>query len=112
MKSDKTKSVDETIGHINKTIQYVINSMNGKELKNINLMITCDKEVDKHKENLSVYDNKGEEKTSITYEKKENSRDGYVHMYECGKHLFNPMYECACAAQETTISKMKEILEI
>ena len=33
-------------------------------------------------------------------------------MYECGEHFFHSTYECACAAQDTTTSKMKEIVEI
>ena len=62
--------------------------------------------------NSSVYDNKGEETTSGPSEKKEKSCDGYVCMYECGKHLFNSNYERTCVAQETTISKMKDIVDI
>ena len=45
--------------------------MNGKELKKINIMITYDKEVNKHKEKLSAYDNNGKEKIPSTFEKKE-----------------------------------------
>ena len=44
--------------------------------------------------------------------KKEKSRDGYVHMYEWREHLFHSAYEYACTAQETTISKMKDIVDI
>ena len=61
-------------------------SMNGKELESINTTVTCDKEVDKHKETFIVYDNKSEEKTTRTSENKEKVRDGYVLMYEWGKH--------------------------
>ena len=59
-----------------------------------------------------MYDSKDKEKTLSTYERKEQACDGYVYMYECGKRLFNSTYELACAAQETTIHKMKEIVEI
>ena len=34
--------------------------MNGNELEIINITIKCDKEVNKHKETSSAYDNKGE----------------------------------------------------
>ena len=46
------------------------------------------------------------------YEKKEKARGGYVHIYKCVKHLLHSMYERTCAAHETTIIKMKEIVEI
>ena len=76
-------------------------------MERINAAITCDTEVDKHKETLSVYNIKGEENILSTSEKKEKSRDSYVRMYEYRKHLLHSTYEYACAAQETTISKMK-----
>ena len=44
--------------------------MNCKELEITNVMITCDKKTDKHKETLSAYGIKGKEKTSSTQEKK------------------------------------------
>ena len=44
--------------------------------------------------------------------KKEKAPDGYVWMYEWVKHFFNLKYECACAAQDTNISNMQEIVEI
>ena len=71
-----------------------------------------DKEADIEKETLSAYYIKGEKNTLSTSEKKVNSCDGYVCMYECGKHLLNSMYERICATHETTISKIKEIMEI
>ena len=39
----------------------------------------------KTQETSSIYGNEFKEKTLGTSEKKEKSRDGYVHMYECGK---------------------------
>ena len=39
-----------------------------------------------------AYDIKGEEKTPRKSEKKEKSYDGYVHKYECGKHLLHSTY--------------------
>ena len=33
-------------------------------------------------------------------------------MHECGKHLLHSTYELACAEHETTISHMKDIVEI
>ena len=66
--------------------------MNGKELEIVNANIMWDKEADKHKETLSAYDNNGEENILSTSEKKEKAGDGYVFMYECGKHLFCSMY--------------------
>ena len=44
--------------------------MNGKYLEGINITHTCSNEENKHKENSSTYDDKGEEKTSGTSEKK------------------------------------------
>ena len=58
-------------------------------MESINVTNTCDKEADKDKETLSVYDIKGREKTLRKSEKKGNPRDGYVYMHECGKHLLN-----------------------
>ena len=58
--------------HLNETVQSIIYSMNGKELWIINVKIAYNKEADKHKENSSTCDNKGEEKTLSTFEKKEN----------------------------------------
>ena len=74
--------------------------MNGQELECFNAKISCNKEADKHKENLSVNDNKGEEKTLSTSENKEKARDGYVRIYECGKKFCNSTSECAFVAQE------------
>ena len=71
-----------------------------------------DKEADIEKENLSAFDIKGEKNTLSTSEKTENSFDGHLCMYECGKHLLHSMYEHICATHETTISKIKEIMEI
>ena len=59
-------------------------------------MITCNKEVDKHRENSSVYDNKAEEKTLIMSRKKEKACYGYVRMYGCGKQLLHSTNERAC----------------
>ena len=86
--------------------------MNCKELEITNVMITCDKKTDKHKETLSAYGIKGKEKTSSTQEKKKKARDGYVRMYECRKYLFHSMYQRECTAQETTIHKTKEIVDM
>ena len=72
----------------------------------------CGKEVDKYKETLSANDIKGKEKTLSMSEKKEKSRDGYVCIYEYGKHLLHSIYERTCAAHDTAISQMKEIVEI
>ena len=62
---------------------------------------------DKDKQTLSAYGIKGEEKTSSTYENKEQARYGYVRIYECGLKKFTSTFECACAAQETAISQIK-----
>ena len=61
---------------------------------------------DIHKQNLSVYDIKGEEKTLRTLEIKEQEHDGYVCMYERGKHLLYSMYECVWEAQEKATSML------
>ena len=45
-------------------------------------------------------------------ENKEKARDGYVCMYECGENLSRSTYERACKLHKTTISLMKEIVEI
>ena len=47
--STKQKRANKTIGHVNKTIQYAIISMNGNELENINVTNICDKEENEHK---------------------------------------------------------------
>ena len=62
LKSDiyETKRVNEKIGNVNETVQSVISSMIGNELESINITIKCNKEVNKHKETSSSYDNKGE----------------------------------------------------
>ena len=62
--------------------------MNGKQFESINVTITCNKEAYKYKQTLGGYDNKGKEKTSSMSENKENSCDGYVIMYSCGKKYF------------------------
>ena len=62
-------------------------------------MMAWNKEVDKHKENLSVYDNKSEKKTLNMSGKKEKARYGYVRMYGCGKQLLHSTYERACTSQ-------------
>ena len=67
---------------------------------------------DKDNKNSSAYDVKGKEKTLSTSEKRENTRDGYVHIYEYGKLFCTSTFERACAAQEMTISNMKEIADM
>ena len=54
--------------------------------------------VDKDRQTSSAYDIKGKENTSRTSENKGKARDGYVHMYECGKYLLHSTYECMCSA--------------
>ena len=93
----KIRHVNKTIGHVNEAIQSL-------ELELNNEMTTC---VDKDKQILSVYDIKGEENTSGISENKEKARDGYVRIYECGKHLLTPTSERAFAAQEISISQIK-----
>ena len=44
-------------------------------------------------------------------EKKEKACDGYVHIYEYGKHLLHSTYERVCAEQETTISEIIIMLD-
>ena len=78
----------------NNSILNYFNEWEG--IERINVTMKCDKEQDKHKETLSFYDNKGTKNTSSTSEKKGKSRDGYVRMYECGKHFFYSIYECEC----------------
>ena len=62
----------------------------------MNVMHKCDNELNKHKENSSIYDKEGKEKTSRISENKEKARDGYVSMHECGKHLCHSTYERPC----------------
>ena len=59
-----------------------------------------------------MYCNKGKVNILSTIEKKEKVDDGYVHIYEYGKHLFHSMSERSCTLQETTIINMKDIMEI
>ena len=66
----------------------------------------CVKEADKDKETSRVNYNKGEENTSSTSE----ARNGYVCMYEHGKHLLYSLYERAWAAHEKNISNMREMV--
>ena len=63
--------------------------------------------MDKYGQNSISYDIKGEEMTLKTPANKEKARDGYVHIYEFGKHLINWTYECACGAQDISISQIK-----
>ena len=67
----------------------------------------CDQEENENKETSSAYDIKGEENTSRMSEKKEKSRDGYINMYECGKHLLHSTYEGVCEAKDMKTSKTK-----
>ena len=99
--------VNESIGHIDKTIQC-------EELDNINITNKFNKEAgkDKYKENLIENDIKDKKKTLKTSENIENARDGYVCIYLCGNHLLHLMYECACTAHDMTIVQMKDIGEI
>ena len=54
----------------------------------------------------------GKEKTLKISEKKEKARSGYVHTYQCGKIFFTSNFERAWAEQETTISKIKYIVDM
>ena len=55
--------------------------MNGQELECFNANISCNKEADKHKETLCVYDNKGKGNTFSKSENKLKAHDGYVCIY-------------------------------
>ena len=99
--------VNKTIGHANEIIGHVNETIQPEELEIINVMTKCDNEACLNKKTLDKYYIKGEENI-LRYK----SRDGYVCMYECCIHLLHSMYERACAAYQTTISHMKEIVEI
>ena len=45
-------------------------------------------------------------------EKKKKTYDDYVPMNECGIVLFHSTHERVCAAQEITISMMKDIVDM
>ena len=82
--------------------------MQCEELEGINITTTWE---DKDKQNSSAYDIKGKEKILRMSEKKEKACDGYVHIYEYGKHLLHSTYERVCAEQETTISEIIIMLD-
>ena len=67
---------------------------------------------DKYNQSSSLHAIKGKENTSSTYEKKEKPQGGYVHIYECGKLPCTSTFECMWSEQETTISKMKYIVDM
>ena len=67
---------------------------------------------DKYKQTSSAYDIKGEENTLSTSKKKLKARDSDVCIYEYGKLFCTSTFKCACAAQEETISKMIEIMNM
>ena len=54
-----------------------------------------------------VHDTYGKENTSSTSEKKEMACDGYVCIYECGKHLCCSTSEHACIATAISCGKVK-----
>ena len=81
-------------------------------MESISITVTYDRESNKHKETLSVHDNKDKENTSETSKNKEQARDGYICMYECGKHFFHLTYERVCTEMDTKTRKTKEIAEI
>ena len=89
------------ITHINQKIAHVNEDIKSEELDSNNEMQT-----------LSEYNIKGEENTSSTDKNKEKTQDGYVRIYECGKIFFISTFESVCAEQETTIRKMKEIMDM
>ena len=77
--------VNETIGRINIKIGHFNEAIQSEELDSNNETYKCR---DKYKQILSAHDINGEEKTLSTSKKKENVRDGYVRIYECGKLFF------------------------
>ena len=84
---------NKTIGQINKNNGQFNKAIQSQELESNNETNTY---ADKYKQILSVYDNKGEEKTSSIYEKKENQEDGYVRIYECKNvSALQPLNACA-----------------
>ena len=99
--------VNETIGRINIKIGHFNEAIQSEELDSNNETYKCR---DKYKQILSAHDINGEEKTLSTSKKKENVRDGYVRIYECGKLFFIKTLKRACEAQKTTINKMWEVL--
>ena len=93
---------NKNIVHVNNTIKY-------KELEGTNIMTTC---TDKDKQTSSAYAIKSKENTLRTFEKKENSHDGYIYIYEYSKHLLNQINQHAFAAQKRTFSMMKDIVNL
>ena len=88
--------VNEIIGHVNEAIiSEELESIN--KITSIHVTHTCNKEINKHKENSSVNDIKEEWRTSRRSENTEETRDIYVCMYECGKHLLHSTYKYVCA---------------
>ena len=67
----------------NKAIENIKKAIRSGELKRNNIKTKC---TDKNKQNLGAYDTKAKEKTLSTSEMKENTRDGHICIYECGKN--------------------------
>ena len=86
--------------------------MNGKQSESLNVKNSCNNQADEHQETSSAYNIKGMENNLSASEKKEKDHGGYDRISECGKQLSHSTYERACAAQDMTISKMKDIVEI
>ena len=80
-------------------------------MESINLTTTFNQEVNRYKDTFCGYDIKDEKKTLSKSEKKEKECDGYICMYECGKHLLYSMYESAYASQEMNINQIKKMVK-
>ena len=85
--------VDGTIGHVNQKIQYIITSINEKELESINVTSNSKKEADNHKETSRTLGDKGMEKTSSTSGKEK-------------KHVM-VIFECMNAVNISSIQRTK-----
>ena len=71
-----------------------------------------DKEAGENKITSYAYDNRGRKNTLIMSGKEKKTYDDYVPMNECGIVLFHSTHERVCAAQEITISMMKDIVDM
>ena len=81
-------------------------------MDNINITRMCDKEANKHKENLRSYGTEGKENTMNTSDIKEKSGDDYVRIYYCGKLFCLSTDECAYIATYISIIIWKSLWQM
>ena len=106
------KMRQQKIEHVENKFQSGITSLNGEELERLNVTRAWYNKANKRKETLNTFGHEVKENSSSVSEKKEQSRDGYVSMYEFGKNSTDQHMSVHVQQQIYSSVRWKSFLQI